>query len=221
MTGLPLLQLPEGFTGQTYGCSGDPMDDGIPTSVDHDGMAVVRSRVVNGAAELTIVRNHADKLNPLIGTIPAPAVHDTAEVTDDDDVGRPSGGSASLPGGKFVPADGSKRLGAPEQGGTLYMAKVAGEDKADLLNPTMVDSSPIAWVEVEEPDLDPQPLTEAPHDADNTASGPVVQGRNGGALRMSCLEGGWSSAADRLINLTDTSSGIGSDEEDGIVNQPG
>ena len=74
MTGLPLLQLPEGFTYQTYGWSGDPMDDGSPTPLDHDGMAVVRSRVVNGEAEFTIVRNHEDKLNPLIGTIPAPAV---------------------------------------------------------------------------------------------------------------------------------------------------
>lgn len=41
ITGLPLLQLPKGFTYQTFGWSGDLMIDGKPTPTNHDGMAVV------------------------------------------------------------------------------------------------------------------------------------------------------------------------------------
>jgi len=43
-TGLQLLALPRGFSYQSYGWSGDPMDDGTPTPDRHDGMAVVESR---------------------------------------------------------------------------------------------------------------------------------------------------------------------------------
>ena len=50
-TGLPLLQLPEGFTYQSFGWSGDLMVDGKPGPTNHDGMAVVRSRCVGGKAE--------------------------------------------------------------------------------------------------------------------------------------------------------------------------
>lgn len=39
-TGLELLRLPEGFSYQSYGWVGDPMDDGTPTPGVHDGMAV-------------------------------------------------------------------------------------------------------------------------------------------------------------------------------------
>jgi secreted PhoX family phosphatase len=98
---------------------------------------------------------------------------------------------------KFVPTDQSQRLGALEQGGTLYMAKVAGAEKADLLNPSMGDQHRIEWVEIEDPDLAPQPFTEAPFDAENTASGPFVQGRDLGGLRMSRLEGIWYAARER------------------------
>lgn len=57
-TGLPLLQLPEGFTYSSYGWTGDPMSDGQPTPSLHDGMAVVRSRRLGRGTELTLVRNH-------------------------------------------------------------------------------------------------------------------------------------------------------------------
>ncbi len=53
-TGLPLLQLPQGFQYMSYGWRGDMMRDGIPTPGAHDGMAVVRATGSN----LTLVRNH-------------------------------------------------------------------------------------------------------------------------------------------------------------------
>jgi uncharacterized protein len=49
-TGLPLLRLPRGFGYQSFGWSGDPMDDGTPTPDRHDGMAVVASRRGRGGA---------------------------------------------------------------------------------------------------------------------------------------------------------------------------
>ena len=40
-TGLPLLQLPRGFSYRSFGWSGDVMSDGQPCPDRHDGMAVV------------------------------------------------------------------------------------------------------------------------------------------------------------------------------------
>lgn len=60
-TGLPLLQLPAGFTYRSYGWTGDPLRDGRPTPSNHDGMAVVRSTRVSRdgrGTELVLVRNH-------------------------------------------------------------------------------------------------------------------------------------------------------------------
>jgi uncharacterized protein len=53
-TGLPLLQLPEGFKYWSFGWTGDVMSDGIATPGAHDGMAVVAS----DANRLVLVRNH-------------------------------------------------------------------------------------------------------------------------------------------------------------------
>ncbi len=317
-TGLELLQLPEGFTYQSFGWAGDPMDNGQPTPFEHDGMAVVRARMVDGEEEITLIRNHESTVRPLAGLIQAEAVYDTAEITDDDETGQPSGGTTTLifrgdkwvsampsmggtinncaggvtpwgswltceedkadfsdAGGKkhgyvfevstepgetssepiigmgrfdheavaldpetgalylteddrnqaglykFEPASTDQRVGALAQGGRLLMAKVAGDDRADLLDPAIGDSHMIEWVEIADPDLAPQPFTEAPFEADNTASGPFVQGRDMGALRFSRLEGIWYSDTDRLFYIVDTSAGIGSDEEDGIVDEAG
>ena len=43
-TGLPLLQLPRGFSYRSFGWSGDLMSDGQPCPDRHDGMAVVAMR---------------------------------------------------------------------------------------------------------------------------------------------------------------------------------
>ncbi len=53
-TGLPLIRLPEGFRYVTYGWTGDTMDDGSRTPINHDGMGVVSE----SAGVVTLVRNH-------------------------------------------------------------------------------------------------------------------------------------------------------------------
>ena len=60
-TGLPLLQLPAGFSYRSQGWTGDIMSDGRPTPSNHDGMAVVRSARVardSRSTEIVLVRNH-------------------------------------------------------------------------------------------------------------------------------------------------------------------
>jgi uncharacterized protein len=53
-TGLPLLLLPRGFEYLSFGWTGDPMSDGVPTPPLHDGMAAFR---VDGD-RVHLVRNH-------------------------------------------------------------------------------------------------------------------------------------------------------------------
>jgi secreted PhoX family phosphatase len=309
-TGLPLLQLPQGFTYQTFGWAGDMMENGAPTPMHHDGMAVINARIVNGEPEFVLIRNHESDVEAGVGLIGATAVYDGAAVTYEEKTGPLSGGNTKLvmrgerwlsgapalggtiyncaggptpwgtwltceedksdftdagglPHGyvfevsedpaqttgkpivamgrfdheavaidprtgavylteddrnqsgfyKFVPANLSKTTGALEQGGALYMAKVAGEDRVDLLDPEMGDSYQIEWVEIADPDLAPQPYAEAPHGEGNTASGPFVQGRDLGGLRMSRGEGCWYSARDRMIYIVDTSTGVGENED--------
>lgn len=53
-TGLPLLQLPEGFRYRSFGWTKDPMNGDVPTPAAHDGMAVVAEK--DGI--VTLVRNH-------------------------------------------------------------------------------------------------------------------------------------------------------------------
>ncbi|TPV96039.1 MAG: DUF839 domain-containing protein [Myxococcales bacterium FL481] len=54
VTGLYLLSLPKGFRYQSFGWTGQTMNDGRPTPADHDGMAVV----ARSGRYLAIVRNH-------------------------------------------------------------------------------------------------------------------------------------------------------------------
>ena len=53
-TGLPLLELPQGFRYMTFGWTGDPMDDGHRIPPLHDGMAAFAGE--NG--RVVLVRNH-------------------------------------------------------------------------------------------------------------------------------------------------------------------
>lgn len=53
-TGLPLLQLPEGFRYQSFGWVGDLMSDGVVTPECHDGMGVISQQ----GDVVTLCRNH-------------------------------------------------------------------------------------------------------------------------------------------------------------------
>jgi secreted PhoX family phosphatase len=55
-TGLPLLQLPDGFRYMSFGWTGDMMSDGVRTPPLHDGMAVIDRRRDSG--HVVLVRNH-------------------------------------------------------------------------------------------------------------------------------------------------------------------
>ncbi len=53
-TGLPLLQLPDGFRYRSFGWTGDPLDSGAPTPGAHDGMAAFPGP----GGTVTLIRNH-------------------------------------------------------------------------------------------------------------------------------------------------------------------
>jgi uncharacterized protein len=53
-TGLELIKLPPGFRYFSFGWTGDPMEEGIPTPALHDGNAVVRQL----GRWLVVIRNH-------------------------------------------------------------------------------------------------------------------------------------------------------------------
>ena len=65
-TGLPLLQLPDGFRYKSYRWDGDTMSDGIVCPSLHDGMAVVDQQGNSG--RLILVRNHETAVgSPYLG----------------------------------------------------------------------------------------------------------------------------------------------------------
>ncbi|MFN7727256.1 MAG: alkaline phosphatase PhoX [Rubrivivax sp.] len=57
-TGLPLIELPVGFSYKSHGWRGDAMSDGLITPGAHDGMGVVRTRRIGRSTEIVLVRNH-------------------------------------------------------------------------------------------------------------------------------------------------------------------
>lgn len=65
-TGLPLLELPDGFRYLTFGWSGDAMDDGTPTPPLHDGMAAFAGE----DGMVVLVRNHEVSAAPAFGDTP-------------------------------------------------------------------------------------------------------------------------------------------------------
>ncbi|MEZ6147414.1 MAG: DUF839 domain-containing protein [Planctomycetaceae bacterium] len=54
ITGMELLQLPEGFRYLSFGWTGEPMADGMPTPHTHDGMAVTSDK----DGKIILTRNH-------------------------------------------------------------------------------------------------------------------------------------------------------------------
>ncbi len=80
-TGLPLLQLPPGFTYKSFGWRGDIMTDGKAAPGGHDGMGVVVSRKVGRSTELVLVRNHEIGSSNAANFINASGVYDGGNVS--------------------------------------------------------------------------------------------------------------------------------------------
>lgn len=99
---------------------------------------------------------------------------------------------------RYIPTDTSQKPGALAKGGILQAAKVKGVSQADLLTPQVGDSYALEWVDIPNPDTAPQ----------GSSSGPYVQARAAGALRMSRGEGIWYSEGKMYI--VDTSAGTNS-----------
>ena len=100
-TGLPLLELPAGFTYRSFGWAGETLGNGMPTPEHHDGMGVVAS---NGDI-VTLVRNH--EIKAAYGSFAAP------EATYDS---RCAGGTVTL---RFDTARGELLEARPSLSGTL------------------------------------------------------------------------------------------------------
>jgi uncharacterized protein len=118
---------------------------------------------------------------------------------------------------RFKPANTSRTYRSLEDGGVLQAAKIVGVDKANLLALAGVrvsdvakvgDSFAIEWVDIADPDASPTGITETgPDTSSYTASGPYVQARNAGALRMSRGEGIWWDHSSECFYVVDTSFG--------------
>ncbi|MDP2054602.1 MAG: DUF839 domain-containing protein, partial [Acidobacteriota bacterium] len=96
-TGVPLLQLPEGFRYRSFGWTGDPLDSGVRTPGGHDGMAAFPG--ANGT--VVLIRNH--ELSPGIAFDPtiaydAQAGGGTTNVTFDPATGLVTSARTSLAG---------------------------------------------------------------------------------------------------------------------------
>ena len=59
-TGLPLLEVPEGFRYLSYGWTGDPLDGGRFTPGAHDGMAAFKGE----GDRVLLIRNHEETVGP-------------------------------------------------------------------------------------------------------------------------------------------------------------
>ena len=112
-TGLPLLQLPAGFSYKSFGWTGDLMANGLATPGAHDGMAVIRSRKVGRSTELTLVRNHERGTGSDARFFGAPAVYDNSRGSSASSSSYSAGGTTNL---TFV--DGNWVKTEPSLGGT-------------------------------------------------------------------------------------------------------
>ncbi|MEL7045312.1 MAG: alkaline phosphatase PhoX, partial [Pseudomonadota bacterium] len=110
---------------------------------------------------------------------------------------------------RFRPLNTDPAIGALEQGGDLYMLKVAGAFNADLRGVEAGDVFDAEWVPIAQPDMDPEflssPAPGFPDISGSGRSGPYMQGEALGGARFSRLEGCWYK--DGVIYFIDTNAG--------------
>ncbi|MBC7778857.1 MAG: DUF839 domain-containing protein [Proteobacteria bacterium] len=116
---------------------------------------------------------------------------------------------------RFIPTVAQGAPGTLEQGGRLQGAKVIGVTNADLIVPNVGDTYRLEWMDVVDPDADPQiravfpdfgPSGSAPAPGPAILSGPFAQAWDLGALRMSRGEGIWY--WNRKMYIVDTGAGL-------------
>lgn len=300
-TGLPLLQLPAGFSYKSFGWRGDTMTDGKPGPAGHDGMGVVLSRKAGRSTELVLVRNHEIGGTGVANFINAPGVYDNGN-TSASSTNKFGGGTTNLlfrdgnwvsvtpslggtqtncaggvtPWGTWltceevssdavgvagkkhgyafeVPADPTQTSGQPiigmgrfaheaaavdpvtgivyqtedssgrsglyrfipditpgypgslAMGGVLQMAKVKGQNNANLGTALVNVQYELEWVPIADPDRNRGSGIGLNGETINNAAGPFVQGWVQGGLRMNRGEGIWFAAGKMFI--MDTSGG--------------
>jgi secreted PhoX family phosphatase len=104
---------------------------------------------------------------------------------------------------RYVPANTSGLPGSLEDGGQLQAARVVNTPNADLNVADAGQEYEIEWVNINDPDADPGVFSDAT--VTGTASGPFLQARSQGCLRMARGEGIWHHAGKMFI--VDTATG--------------
>ena len=105
---------------------------------------------------------------------------------------------------RFIPNDTSGAAGSLENGGRLQAARVKGTPKADLNVASKGQMVQLEWVDIADPDAAPGSIVD-PVTGTGTASGPFLQARAQGALRMARGEGIWYH--DGEMYIVDTATG--------------
>jgi secreted PhoX family phosphatase len=112
---------------------------------------------------------------------------------------------------RFLPNDISAQPGSLENGGRLQAARVVGTPNANLNVATVGPVFALEWVDIANPDADPGPYADTT--VTGTASGPFLQARAQGALRMGRGEGIWYH--DGRMFIVDTATGVDSSNRPG------
>ncbi len=114
---------------------------------------------------------------------------------------------------KFRPRFPWSRFGALGRGGKLYAARAVGKPNADINAPAIGDTYKIEWVRIDDPDASPGPYSDSV--VNGAASGPFLQARGQGGLRMGRGEGIWRSKKDGFLYFVDTAAGVDSQSRPG------